>query len=179
MSYACGSSIDEISRGLAAFRPYDKRARVEQLDSGIRILNDCYNANPASMRAALETLVDLKKDHRSIAVLGDMLELGDKSDSAHATLGKTIKELGLDFLATFGSQAENVVASAKSIGMDESAAQGFANKKDLVSWLNKLIQDGNIGPGDWILVKGSRGMRMEEVIELLHNHNFRIRAEGN
>jgi murE/murF fusion protein len=179
MAHGCGSSIHEIAGGLEIFRPYDKRARIEELPSGIRVLNDCYNANPASMQAALKTVLDLKKDHRAVAVLGDMLELGDKSDAAHSTLGRTVKELGIDFLAAFGNQAENIVASARKAGMDAAAAHGFSSKKELASWLQKLLQDGRIEAGDWFLVKGSRGMRMEEVLELVRDNNSRIKAEGN
>ena len=179
MAHGCGSSIHEIADGLEIFRPYDKRARVEDLPSGIRVLNDCYNANPASMQAALETVLDLKKDHRAVAVLGDMLELGDKSDAAHSTLGRTVEKLGIDFLAAFGNQAENVVASARKAGMDAAAAHGFSSKKELASWLQKLLQDGRIKAGDWFLVKGSRGMRMEEVLELIRDNNSRMKAEGN
>lgn len=179
MAHGCGCSIDEISTGLAAFSPYDKRARIEELATGVKVLNDCYNANPASMRAALETLKDLKKNRRTVAVLGDMLELGDKSDAAHTVLGKTVHEFGIDFLAAFGSQAENVVASARSAGMDSAAAHDFRDKRELASWLQELMRHGQVGPGDWLLVKGSRGMRLEEVLELLHKNNSRIKAEGN
>jgi murE/murF fusion protein len=179
MAHGAGIGIDEITSGLAAFRPYDKRTRVEELPSGVRVLNDCYNANPASMQAALNTLLDLKKNHRAVAVLGDMLELGTKTDDAHAALGRTVKRLGIDFLAAFGSQAENMVISARNAGMDPAAAKGFSSKKDLASWLQKLVQEGKIESGDWFLVKGSRGMRMEEVLELLRNNNSTFKAAGN
>ena len=179
MAHGAGIGIDEITSGLAAFRPYDKRTRVEELPSGVRVLNDCYNANPASMQAALNTLLDLKKTHRTVAVLGDMLELGTKTDDAHAALGRTVKRLGIDFLAAFGSQAENMVISARNAGMDTAAAKGFSSKKDLASWLQKLVQEGKIESGDWFLVKGSRGMRMEEVLELLRNNNSTFKAAGN
>jgi murE/murF fusion protein len=179
MAYGVGSSIEVIIQGLAAFRPYDKRACIEELPSGIKVLNDSYNANPASMLAALKTLVDLKKESRSVAVLGDMLELGSKSDEAHSILGITVKELGYDFLAAFGSQAENVVTSAKDAGMDPAAAKGFSSKKELSSWLEDLVQDGKIGPGDWFLIKGSRGMRMEEVLEHLLKNKITFKAAGN
>ena len=179
MAHGCGSDIDEITAGLEAFSPYDKRTRIEELPSGIKVLNDCYNANPASMQAALETLADLKRDHRAVAVLGDMLELGDTSNVAHSTLGKTVYKLGIEFLAAFGSQAENIIAGAINGGMAPAAAHGFSSKKELASWLMKLVQDSKIKPGDWFLVKGSRGMRMEEVLELLRKNNFRLKAEGN
>jgi UDP-N-acetylmuramyl pentapeptide synthase len=131
------------------------------------------------MLAALNTLMALKKDHKAVAVLGDMLELGRKSDAAHTALGKTVKDLGLDFLAAFGSQAENMVTSARNAGMDPAAAKGFSNKKDLASWLQELLRQGMIKSGDWLLVKGSRGMRMEEVLELLRTNKSTVKAVGN
>ncbi len=179
MAHGAGSTIDEIVSGLAAFKPYDRRTRIEELPSGVKVLNDCYNANPASMMAALNTLLDLKKDHLAIAVLGDMLELGSKTEAAHSALGKAVKDLGLDFLAAFGSQAENVVKSARNAGMDPTAAKGFSSKKDLASWLHELLRDGRIKSGDWLLLKGSRGMRMEEVLELLRYGKSTIKAAGN
>ena len=179
MAHGLGSSIDEIAGGLAAFEPYDNRARVEELPSGVKVLNDSYNANPASMLAALKTLLDLKKDHRAVAVLGDMLELGNKSDAAHSALGRDVKELGFDYLAAFGSQAGNMIASARNAGMDPDAAKGFSSKKDLASWLQELVRDGKIEPGDWFLVKGSRGMRMEEILDLLRSNESTFTAEGN
>jgi UDP-N-acetylmuramyl pentapeptide synthase len=139
--------------------------------SGIKVLNDCYNANPASMMAALSTLKDLKKDHRAVAVLGDMLELGAKSEAAHQASGKAVYEFGIDFLAAFGSQAQNMATSALDAGMDRETAKGFNSKKDLAVWLNQLMQDNKIKADDWLLIKGSRGMRMEEVLELLRNQN--------
>ncbi len=179
LAHGAGSNIDEIARGLAAFRPYDKRARIETLPSGLMVLNDCYNANPASMLAALNTLLDLKKNHRGVAVLGDMLELGAKSDHAHAAVGKAVHDLGFDFLAAYGSQADNMTASAKNAGMATAAARGFSSKKELADWLQELLQKGRITPGDWILIKGSRGIRMEEVLELLNNNKPTNRAAGN
>ena len=167
MAHGIGFGIDEITAGLAAFKPYDKRARVEELPAGIMILNDSYNANPAPMRAALHTLSDLKKDHRAVAVLGDMLELGNKTEAAHSALGKAVQELGIDFLAAYGSQAGNMVTAALDAGMGPDKAKVFSSKKDLAAWLLNLIQDGRIGSGDWFLIKGSRGMRMEEVLEFL------------
>jgi len=172
MAHGIGIDINEITAGLSAFMPYEKRTCIEELASGVLILNDCYNANPASMMAALNTLQDLKKGHRAVAVLGDMLELGAKSDNAHKAIGKTVFELGIDYLAAFGSQAENMVTSALDAGMDQETAKGFDSKKDLAAWLDQLMQNSKIKADDWFLIKGSRGMRMEEILGLLRkNHN--------
>jgi UDP-N-acetylmuramoyl-tripeptide--D-alanyl-D-alanine ligase len=167
MAYGIGSDIDEIATGLSAFMPYDKRSCVERLESGIQVLNDCYNANPASMLAGLNTLKDLKKDNCAVAVLGDMLELGTKSEVAHRRLGQAVFDLNIDFLAAYGSQSKNIISGALDAGMDQEAAKHFNNKKDLVSWLKLLQQENKIKAKDWFLIKGSRGMRMEEVLDLL------------
>ena len=179
MTYGLGLDIDEITRGLAVFLPYDKRACVEELAPNIRVLNDSYNANPASMLAALNTLAELKKDRRAVAVLGDMLELGSRSVAAHAKLGRQVHDLHIDFLAAFGDQAENMVSNAKDEGMPPSAARSFSSKSALVSWLQELMRGGEITSGDWILIKGSRGMRMEEVLELLRKNQNYLKAAGN
>jgi murE/murF fusion protein len=179
MAYGLGLDIDEITRGLGVFLPYDKRTCVEELAQNVRVLNDSYNANPASMLAALNTLAELKKDRRAVAVLGDMLELGSKSIEAHAKLGRQVHELHIDFLAAFGDQAENMVSNAKDEGMPPSAARNFSSKSALVSWLLELMRDGKITSGDWILIKGSRGMRMEEVLELLRKNQDYLKAAGN
>jgi murE/murF fusion protein len=167
LAHGIGSEIDEIATGLSAFMPYEKRSCVEKLESGVQVLNDCYNANPASMMAALNTLKDLKKDHYAVAVLGDMLELGAKSDAAHQALGKAVFDLGIDFLAAFGSQAENIITSALDAGMVPETARKFNSKPDLAVWLNQLMQENKIKADDWLLIKGSRGIRMEEVLDAL------------
>jgi UDP-N-acetylmuramyl pentapeptide synthase len=174
MAHLLGINIDEIATGLSTFTPYDKRSNIEELESGIMVLNDCYNANPASMRAALSSLKDLKKDRCAVAVLGDMLELGPRSATAHRTLGKTVSELGIDFLAAFGNQAENLLTGALNGGMDQETARGFDSKKDIADWLLQLMQKKIISAGDWVLIKGSRGMRMEEVLELLRKNQNTI-----
>lgn len=178
MAHAAGCTIDEIARGLAAFKPCDKRVRAEELSSGIRILNDSYNANPASMLAALSTLADLKKSNRGIAILGDMLELGRRGAAAHLTLGKQVREHNIEFLAAFGSLAKSIVSGARDAGMAPETARHFRSKKELAAWLVELVRTGRIGAGDWLLVKGSRGMRMEEVIDLLRHTDLPLLAGG-
>jgi murE/murF fusion protein len=174
LAHGAGIGINEICTGLSIFQPYEKRTCIEKLESGIQVLNDCYNANPASMLAALNTLKDLKKDLCAVAVLGDMLELGVKSDEAHQALGKAVFELGIDYLAAYGSQEQNMVTSALDAGMDLEKVKGFKSKKDLVGWLNQLKQDNKIKDDDWLLIKGSRGMRMEEILDLLNKNQNNI-----
>ncbi|MBW2502461.1 MAG: UDP-N-acetylmuramoyl-tripeptide--D-alanyl-D-alanine ligase, partial [Deltaproteobacteria bacterium] len=125
------------------------------------------------------TLADLKRNNRGIAILGDMLELGHQGAAAHLTLGKQVKEHNIEFLAAFGSLAKNIVTGARDAGMKPETARHFRSKKELVAWLAELVRTGRIGAGDWLLVKGSRGMRMEEVLELLRHTDSPLLAGGN
>jgi murE/murF fusion protein len=179
MAHTAGCTIDEIGRGLAAFKPYDKRICAEELYAGIRVLNDSYNANPASMLAALNTLEDVKRNNRGVAILGDMLELGRHGVAAHLTLGKQVKECNIEFLAAFGSLAMNIVTGARDAGMAPETARHFRSKEELAGWLAELVRTDRVGTADWLLVKGSRGMRMEEVLDLLRHTDSPLLAGGN
>jgi UDP-N-acetylmuramyl pentapeptide synthase len=158
-------NIKEIAAGLQAFHGYDKRAQILPHPLlGLRIINDAYNANPASMQAAIETLSALKEDRRAVAVLGDMLELGDYSMEAHLALGRSIARSHIEYLAAVGEYGNAVVEAAQAAGMAAARARTFPDKKEIASWLTKLTQSGALTPGDWLLLKGSRSMRMETLI---------------
>jgi murE/murF fusion protein len=158
-------NIKEIAAGLQAFHGYDKRTQILPRPLlGLRIINDAYNANPASMQAAIETLAALKQDQRAIAVLGDMLELGDYSTEAHQALGRSIARTDIEYLATIGEYGSEVVKAARVAGMAADRARVFPGKKELAAWLTKLTQSGALTSGDWLLLKGSRGMRMETLL---------------
>ena len=116
------------------------------------------------MLAALETVKGLSRDNRSAVVIGDMLELGNESDAAHRFIGKTVARLDFDYLLTFGSYAGKVAESAIENGMAHDRACSFDKKEELVFCLKELIKDNKIGTGDWLLVKGSRGVRMETIV---------------
>lgn len=165
LAHGAGISISEIARGLAAFNAYDKRLQVEQLPCGLKLVNDTYNANPSSMLAALEALQGLRrKKSRSVAVLGDMLELGEKSVAAHCFVGESASRLGFDYLLVIGNFAATMVNAARQAGMAQERAIAFASKEELVEFLAARIADGELKSGDWLLLKGSRGMRMETII---------------
>ncbi|MEN8135972.1 MAG: UDP-N-acetylmuramoyl-tripeptide--D-alanyl-D-alanine ligase [Thermodesulfobacteriota bacterium] len=171
LGYGAGVPFADICRGLAQFTSYDKRLQVEQMDGGLKVVNDTYNANPASMLAALETVQGLRGNHRSVAVLGDMLELGAGSGAAHRAIGEAVAKLDFDYLLGCGSFAEELVAAAREAGMTAARALAFADKDKIVTHLRKLERGGEIGPGDWLLVKGSRGAGMETVITALQEDN--------
>lgn len=164
LAHGAGVCFVDICGGLAQFSSYDQRLQIEHVAGGLKVLNDTYNANPASMLAALETVKGLRGNRRSMAVLGDMLELGADSEAAHYAIGEAVVRLGFDYLLTFGPQAEVMVAAAREAGLASSKALPFDDKNKIVSHLHALECAGDIGPGDWLLVKGSRGMAMENVI---------------
>jgi UDP-N-acetylmuramoyl-tripeptide--D-alanyl-D-alanine ligase len=155
-----GIEFTKIREALQGFQPTPMRMEVWPLKGGKTLINDAYNANPNSMAAALETLAESKGKGRAIAVLGDMLELGDASEEAHRRLGECIGELSIDFLFCLGDEASLVVQSAIRKGLTPERARTVRDHSEAVSLLNHIAQ-----AGDWILVKGSRRMAMERIAE--------------
>jgi UDP-N-acetylmuramoyl-tripeptide--D-alanyl-D-alanine ligase len=157
---ALGCTDREIVRGLAAVKPVGRRLRLETLPSGIRLVDDCYNANPASMSAALSTLTALAASGgRAVAVLGDMLELGAFEAEAHRALGEEAAKAGLAALAAFGPRSRATAEAARAAGLEAFHAEEL---DALVAWTV-----ANVRPGDVLLVKGSRGMKLERLVEAL------------
>ncbi len=153
----------ELKSQIENFRPHDKRLEVSHLN-GITILNDAYNANPDSMLSAVQTLTNFPSSGRRIAVLGDMFELGEASAREHRALGRKIAEFPIDHFLFTGKDMQLAwkayrTARANGDGLHDSY---FATKVDLVKSLRDLLREG-----DTVLLKGSRGMKMEEVLDLL------------
>jgi UDP-N-acetylmuramoyl-tripeptide--D-alanyl-D-alanine ligase len=154
LSFGCG--VDEIQAGLERFTPAYMRLEVMETPFGFKIINDAYNANPDSMRKGIEELVRLKGTGRAIAVIGDMLELGSATESEHRSLGKFICESNVDFVITYGMYA--------SLILEENGIKGVpaATHAEVAE-----ILVGFAKPGDLVLIKGSRAMRMEDIIQSL------------
>ena len=112
------------------------------------------------MEMSLETLIEGKRTGKAIAVLGDMLELGDFATEAHQQLGEKIGTLSIDFLIALGEKAPVVLEWAKRHGFPSEKARLVESHSEAVSILKQVMQDG-----DWVLIKGSRGMRMEKIVE--------------
>jgi UDP-N-acetylmuramoyl-tripeptide--D-alanyl-D-alanine ligase len=136
------------------------RMEVIPLKGGETLINDAYNANPNSMALALETLVEVKGQGRTFAILGDMLELGKFTKEAHEYIGKKVSGLSIDFLFVMGEEAPVVVESAVRHGFPRERTKIMKSHSEAISLLRPMIQSG-----DWILVKGSRRMEMEKVAE--------------
>ncbi len=163
---AAGIGISEIAAGLGSFQPADKRMQIVTGKGGLHILNDTYNANPASMRAGLATL-GRQDGGRRVAILGDMLELGPTSAGAHREVGRYAADQGVDYLAIVGDFADETATGARMAGIDGQRIRIFQEKKDVTAWIEGLLAAGQLQAGDWLLVKGSRGMRLEVVVEQL------------
>ncbi|MCX5727190.1 MAG: UDP-N-acetylmuramoyl-tripeptide--D-alanyl-D-alanine ligase [Candidatus Saganbacteria bacterium] len=165
-AYAAGIKARSIVNGLQKFRPSSKRMEIFTTEKGIRVINDTYNANPSSMKAAIEVLKDQGPVQstippRRIAVLGDMLELGKISGSAHRSIGELVARSGIEILITRGTLSKQISSAAKGAGL-RSAYHIKTNE----SALKKLR--GLLKPNDVVLLKGSRGMRMEEIADGLN-----------
>lgn len=138
-----------IKNGLEAFRPSSKRWDVINRPDGVKIINDTYNANPQSMTAALKVLAWLSG--RKIAVLGDMFELGGRTKAAHQRIGKLSRKLGIDILISVGKLSRDMKANFHYQSITPS-----------IKKLKSIIH-----PGDRILVKASRGMHLEDIVEAI------------
>jgi len=162
MAVAClfGVEVKQAKEALENFPPFPLRMEVVPLKGGETLINDAYNANPYSMELALETLVEAKGRGRAIAVLGDMLELGNFTKEAHQRIGQKVSELSIDFLLALGEEAPIVVESAIRHGFPMGKARIVESHSEAISLLKQMIQNG-----DWILVKGSRRMAMEKIVE--------------
>jgi len=162
---ALNISIDDILKGLIEFSPMSMRFERVQLSNGVCLINDSYNANPLSMKAAFRTVGAVKRSGRFIAVLGDMLELGEQSSDLHKDVGREIVRSGADLLYTYGKRAHDIARGAIKEGLDHSSVNETEDIEELGVKIEKEIRAGDV-----LLVKGSRGMKMERVVEhLKHN----------
>lgn len=161
-----GLSLEECAAGLVGAPLTKARLQVKEV-RGVQFLDDSYNANPDSMKAALRTLVELDADGQRIAVLGEMRELGDKSESGHREVGEAAAALKVDHLIAIGDVAAMIAEAAKRAGLKNSST--VASTAQAAELLGELA-----APGDLILIKGSRLARTEQVIEAFRNQQSAI-----
>ncbi|MFH1193992.1 MAG: Mur ligase family protein [bacterium] len=154
-----GMEIAEIKQALKNYQPPKGRGNLLKGIKNTLIIDETYNASPQAVEAALENLKNLADKSRSIAVLGDMLELGPVSRDAHFDIGKKVFELSIDYLFTSGARAKEMTRGAQKSGMDKNKIYCFDKNEELGKFLQEKMEEGDV-----ILVKGSRGMKMEDVI---------------
>jgi len=153
--------VEEIKRRLERFKPLPMRMEIVSL-RGVTFINDAYNANPQSVEMALSALSRGSGKGRAFVVLGEMLELGDISKAAHRAVGRHIGALNVAGVFLLGDHASDLADGAIEAGMNPRNVWIVQGHNEIASLLKNLVR-----PGDWILVKGSRRMRMERVIEIL------------
>lgn len=156
-----GLSFREIAEGLSTYQPDAGRGRIVRRHPWT-VIDETYNASPASVVAAIQTLADFVSARRRIFVLGDMLELGERAATYHREIGKTLGESRIDHAIIFGAFADDVAAGAMSTGVSSNRLSVFRDMNTLNFMLDCLLT-----PGDAVLVKGSRSMHMERVVESL------------
>ena len=161
MAYGFGIGLAAIRRGLEKAKPFPMRMQLETWRK-IGIINDAYNANPASMEAALSTLIEIECRGERTAILGDMFELGRQSRQQHLQLGKQVARTGLDRLYLLGVQAKHVKQGALRGGMAAERIVIGKDHSEIASMLRSHVKKG-----DWLLFKGSRGMKMEMILSKL------------
>jgi UDP-N-acetylmuramoyl-tripeptide--D-alanyl-D-alanine ligase len=152
-------SAKEIKAGLESFEPVWGRMDIFQTANGIHIIDDTYNANPESMKAAITTLRTLRRNNRSLFVAGDMLELGDQSEALHKQVGAWAAAANIEKLLVTGEFASAVAAGAMNAKM-KPADIFIGTQDEIIDTLKQSLKSG-----DWVLIKGSRGARMETVVK--------------
>ncbi len=162
VSLPLGISLEQAAEGLNRWQPPEMRGRIIKPEQDVFFIDDTYNANPLSVETALENLARQRKEGVTIAVLGEMKELGDYYREGHILVGQRVAELGIDFLVAVGPASELVGNGAKEAGMNPEHIILCLEEDTAVKTLSGLITKGV-----WVLFKGSRAARMERILEAL------------
>ena len=161
-AWALGQGAEAIQAGLESFVPVKGRLQMTRSFWGYTVLDDTYNANPASLAAGLQALQELAGSRRKALILGDMRELGPAAPQLHEEAGRLAAELGCQVVLALGERAAQVAAGARTVGLNQSAAQAFEDLEALVWAARELLKEDDV-----VLVKGSRSARMERVVAAL------------
>ncbi len=159
-AWSIGFDRHEIAEGLAAFRTVPGRSEIRRLGNGAFLMIDTYNANPASVREALKTLLGLRGNGDAVVILGDMLELGKQSEPLHADIGTLLADANVNYIFLKGSLTGALATGAIRRGFSAERITFFEDPEEVVVSLRSRLKKD-----DWILIKGSRKMKMEAVAE--------------
>lgn len=170
VGHALGMPFVNMAKGLVQFRPADMRSQVWK-KHGITVIYDCYNANPASMKAAIDLLEELGRGARTIAVLGDMLELGQDAIRLHQEVGVYLVQHHVSCLVACGNLGKEFATGAKSVGLANVQIFQPPKVERAVDIIKNILR-----PQDVMLVKASRGMQLERVLQSLSLLPFRRQA---
>jgi alanine racemase len=155
-----GASAEEMRQGFGAFEPTPLRLEMHTTPRGITLINDAYSSDPVSARSALGTLDDYAGGRRTVAILGDMLDLGERSEAAHRDIGRLVARLGVDRLICYGPRARWIGDSAEQHGMPDGAINCVEDLEQLHATLDRVLKSGDV-----VLFKGSRALELERAAE--------------
>ncbi len=161
VSQALGLSTEAVLQAVPLLRPFDRRGTLLELPSSIKLIDDSYNSNPRALASALKSLSELPA-RRKVAVLGDMLELGEKENDFHFQAGQDAVRFGWNFLITVGERSLHLAEGARRAGLAPQNIRSFASAEEASTVVFSLLREG-----DLVLVKGSRAMSMELIVERL------------
>jgi UDP-N-acetylmuramoyl-tripeptide--D-alanyl-D-alanine ligase len=161
-AWALGFDRHAIAEGLAAFHAVPGRMEIRRLGNGASLIMDAYNANPASVREALKTMQGMRGTGNAFAILGDMLELGEKAGQFHEEIGALLAETGVETVFLKGTLSRFTAEGALKKGFPTEKIAFFEGPETIVAHLRSHLRKG-----DWILIKGSRKMKMEAVAEAI------------
>ncbi len=164
VSHALFLPFDDIIQMIPQLKPFSRRGEVFRLASSVELVDDSYNSSPKALASALRSLASLPA-RRRVAVLGDMLELGEKEIEFHIKAGEEVVACGWDVLITVGRLSLHLAESAQATGLDPGRIFSFASSEEAADRMTSLIQ-----PGDFILVKGSRGMKMDLIADRIKSY---------
>jgi UDP-N-acetylmuramoyl-tripeptide--D-alanyl-D-alanine ligase len=159
-AWSLGFDRHEIAAGLAAFRPVPGRSEIRRLGNGAFLMIDTYNANPASVREALKTLLELRGNGDAVVILGDMLELGKQSEPLHEEIGTLLAVANVNHIFLKGSLTKALATGGIRRGFSAERITFFEDPEEVVASLRSRLKKD-----DWVLIKGSRKMKMEAVSE--------------
>ncbi|AET70224.1 UDP-N-acetylmuramoyl-tripeptide--D-alanyl-D-alanine ligase [Desulfosporosinus orientis DSM 765] len=161
----CGVSLTKGCLGLRALEMSKMRLEMRQGCRETTLINDVYNANPVSMKASLNILKERAGQKKTLAILGDMYELGNSAESGHQDVGQAVALLGVNYLITVGKLATEIAQGARKAGYAAEQIMVTYSRKEAAEKALELLRSWE--SGTWVLIKGSRGMRMEEITALL------------
>jgi UDP-N-acetylmuramoyl-tripeptide--D-alanyl-D-alanine ligase len=169
MAFAAAVDLGHSARALTEAVPASRwRMELHERTDGLVVVNDAYNANPASMAAALDALVAIgeRRGARTAAVLGVMLELGESGEADHREVGRYAAELGVDVVVAVGDRAAGIARGAIAVPQWQGVAVTPVGRDEALAWVRKNVAAAGASPGSWVvLVKASRGAALESVAD--------------
>ena len=157
-----GVAFEKMNEGFASLKLTNMRMELVEGANGVKIINDAYNASPTSMKAAIDLISNLEGYERKILVLGDMLELGPLEEKYHLQIGTSLEADKIDYVFTYGRLGEFIAEGAKQV-LGENRVYSFESKEAMSNKINEVVQPHST----LVLIKASRGMRLEEVVNFL------------